>query len=243
MDMDFHIAAGRAWNGHDVLQGPVAYVAAEGGTGAYKRLLALRNYYGVDDVPLYLIPSQLDLLRPDPAGQTKRLIRALKTQEGAIGPPFAKIDTVAQVMPGGNENGPEDMGMIVHHFGKIRAATRAHLAGIHHTGHSEARRAMGHSSLKAAVDTEIEVFLRDKDTKAFDFTVTKQRDGEGNTRKTFALKTLHLGVSPRGKPVTSSVVIPQVTRVKDLSDEAKLMGAIEAALEAPSRSAILTSTA
>ena len=31
MDIDFHIAMGRPWNGHDVRQGPVAYVAAEGG--------------------------------------------------------------------------------------------------------------------------------------------------------------------------------------------------------------------
>jgi hypothetical protein len=234
MDMDFHIAAGRPWNGHDVLQGPVAYVAAEGGTGAYKRLLALRNHYGVDDVPLYLIPSQLDLLRPDPAGQTRRLIQALREQQEVMGRPFVKItiDTVAKVMPGGNENGPEDMGMIVHHFGKIREATKAHLAGIHHTGHSEARRARGHSSLKAAVDTEIEVFLRDKDTKAFDFTVTKQRDGDGNTKKMFTLKTLELGFSPRGKKVTSSVVIPRVTRVKDLSDETKLLAAIGARMEA-----------
>jgi hypothetical protein len=234
MDLGFHIAAGRRWNGHDVRQGPVAYIAAEGGTGAYKRMMALHNHYGVDEVPFYLIPSSLDLLRPDPAGQTKALIQALKAKEEEIGAPFTDItvDTLSRALAGGNENGPEDMGMIVGHFDMIRRATRAHLCAIHHTGHAEAHRGRGHSLLKAATDTEIEVFVHDKATKAFDFVITKQRDGdERKVKHSFILQNMPLGMSNRGKPISSAVVIATVTTSKDMDSPDLLRDAIAAKLE------------
>lgn len=57
----------------------------------------------------------------------------------------------------------------------VRAATGAHVAVIHHCGKDEARGARGHSSLRAAVDTEIEISRADGETIST-VRVTKQRD-------------------------------------------------------------------
>jgi RecA-family ATPase len=67
------------------------------------------------------------------------------------------LDTLSRVIAGGNENAPDDMGQLIGNCDRIRAEARAHVMLVHHTGKDEARGARGHSSLRAATDTEIEV--------------------------------------------------------------------------------------
>ena len=67
------------------------------------------------------------------------------------------VDTLSRALAGGDENSPVDMGRIVVAADRIRAETGAHFTYVHHTGKDAARGARGHSLLRAATDTEIEV--------------------------------------------------------------------------------------
>ena len=108
-------------------------------------------------------------------------------------------------MAGGNENASEDMGALVINGDRIRQATKAHVSWIHHSGKDTARGARGHSLLRAATDTEIEI------TKAEDGSrlarVTKQREMEIDPDgMAYTLHVVELGTNRRGKSVTSCVV-------------------------------------
>src|SRR4051812_18886432 len=67
------------------------------------------------------------------------------------------IDTLFRALAGGNENACEDMGTVVANADRIRAATGACVLMIHQCGKDAVRGMRGHSSLKAATDSEIEV--------------------------------------------------------------------------------------
>jgi RecA-family ATPase len=53
LDLTFHIAADKPWNGRRVKQAAVLYLAAEGGRGIVNRIAALRSEYpAICGVPL-----------------------------------------------------------------------------------------------------------------------------------------------------------------------------------------------
>lgn len=204
-DLAWSVALGGAWRGRAVDKGPVIIVAAEGTFGIKNRICALRQYHGATgDVPLAVIPSSINLLDPD--ADTERLIASISTVEAR----FSKVrvvfvDTLSRALAGGNENSPEDMGALVRNADRIRSATGAHLSFVHHSGKDSARGARGHSLLRAATDTEIEVTRSDGISVA---KVTKQREMACEGEFPFRLQVVELGTNTRGKPVTSCVVQP-----------------------------------
>ena len=109
------------------------------------------------------------------------------------------VDTVARALAGGNENSPDDMGALVRNADMLRIVSGAHVMVIHHIGKDPSRGARGHTSLKAAVDTELEI--ADHAVR-----VTKQRDMEFAPAIKFSLKVIELGVDEDGKRITSCVV-------------------------------------
>lgn len=200
VDMAFHIAASRAWAGRKTRHGAIVYVAAEGGVGVYKRLAALRKHYpDVPDVPFFIIKFPVDLLHGAEHG--KALVDLCRQGAERAGMPLEMIviDTLSRAMSGGDENSSTDMGAIVKSFDALREVTGAHLMVIHHSGKDKARGARGHSLLRAATDTEIEI-ERGK------ITVTKQRDMDGEFKQAFDLKILSIGRDADGAHVTSCVV-------------------------------------
>src|SRR5690606_8243860 len=109
-------------------------------------------------------------------------------------------------MAGGNENSPEDMTALIGNCDRIRDATQSHVCIIHHSGKDEAKGARGHSSLRAATDTEIEI-KRDPELTLSTVRVAKQRDLEAGDPFGFTLQSVPLGTNRRGKDVTSCVVL------------------------------------
>lgn len=198
-DMSFHMAVGRPWFGLRVNGCPTVYVAAEGGAGVFKRFAALKQHHGVDNVPMFVIPCPVDLRNP--AADIKPLVNLLRDIEQRAGRAVGHItiDTLSRAIAGGDENSSVDMGLMVRHFDAIRDASGAHLTVVHHAGKDRARGARGHSLLRAATDTEIEVADRT-------FTVTKQRDMEGGMVLPFKLVPVRIGVDGDGDLITSCVV-------------------------------------
>lgn len=203
LDLAYHIAIGAQWRGRRVRQAAVLYLAAEGGRGIANRIVALRRETGVEDAPFALRRAGMDLLK-DQADlkAVYDLAQHVKSQAEGL-PLFIVIDTLSRVMAGGDENSAQDMTALIRNIDAIREATNAHIMLVHHTGKDTAKGARGHSSLRAATDTEIEVQSEDGERAA---QVTKQRDYQGGETFAFALKGVPLGVDQDGDEVKSCIV-------------------------------------
>lgn len=197
MDMAYHVASGMTYSDMRTTQGLVVYVAAEGGVGALRRTAALREKYQdtFNTAEFQLLASPVDLRRPD--ADMPAFLAALSGLGKRIS--LIVIDTLSRALAGGDENSSVDMGAIVKHFDTIRAATGAHVMVVHHTGKNKANGARGHSLLRAATDTEIEV-------EEGQIRVTKQRDLDKSWASGFALEVRTLGVDVDGDAVTSCTV-------------------------------------
>ena len=200
------IAAGERWHGLACTQGAVAYVAAEGGRGFKKRLLAHRRRFGTSGLPFALIPTAVDLCSVD--HETETLIAELQriAQLSPLPLRLVVIDTLSRSMGGGNENGPEDMGALIRNADKIRQATGAHVLFVHHGGKERDKKTRGHSSLYGALDTAIEVRASDlSGTRTAK--VMKQKDGEDGTEFCFRLDVETVANTADGE-ITSCIAVP-----------------------------------
>lgn len=205
-DLALHVACGWAWNGREVDQGAVVYLAMEGAHGIRNRIAAFRQAHGIAPqafVPFYVIPVSMNLL--DPKADVERLLRTVRhvCKDLAVPLRMIVVDTLSRALAGGNENAPDDMGAIVTNGTRIQQETGANVVWIHHSGKDQAKGARGHSLLRAATDTEIEVTADGQDRRA---TVTKQREMECIGEFPFVLEVVELGTNKRGKAVTSCVV-------------------------------------
>jgi hypothetical protein len=201
LDMAFHIASNRDWNGLKVNGGPVVYVAAEAGETINARIEALARKYKVNGAapPLGVVPCLVDLYNPN--ADLKPLIQQIlewgdKHKQRVS---MVSLDTLARVIGAGDENAARDMGMLVHSVDRIRVETGAHVMLVHHAGKNTAKGARGSSALRAATDTEIEV----EDGK---IKMRKQRSWELARPIPFQLERVLIGEDADGDSVTSCTV-------------------------------------
>jgi hypothetical protein len=204
-DMAVHIAASRPWRGHSVNGGLVVYAALEGPVSAENRFVACRVGLKLDaGIPLRLTPGPVNLRDPTDVALLVDFIRVAETDHGERAVAVF-IDTLARAMAGGDENGSEDMGALIRGADAVRLATGATLFLVHHMGKDEGRGARGHSSFKAALDTELEISVQGDVRVA---SITKQRDLPSGARFAFSLESIELGRDNDGEPVTSCVCRP-----------------------------------
>jgi hypothetical protein len=203
MDLLFHIAAGIPWRGRRVNRAAVLYLAAEGGQGIKNRVAALKRHTGVTTLPFAIRRAGLDLLQDEAdiraVCELAQEVRERSGEERLV----IAVDTLSRAMAGGDENAAQDMTALIRNIDAIREATGAHIVLVHHTGKDAARGARGHSSLRAALDTEIELQAEGDWRCAF---VSKQRDYQGGEEFPFSLKSIPLGMDQDGDEVTSCVV-------------------------------------
>lgn len=199
------VASGMPWFGRRVEQGGVLYLALEGGQGFRNRVAAWAERYDtVQPVHFAAVPSQVNLL--DPEADTQRVIdaAAAAADHMCVKIKLIVVDTLARAMAGGNENASEDMGAMVRNMDRIRDATGAMVLFIHHSGKDAAKGARGHSSLRAAIDTEIEVEATDGPIRRA--TVVKQRDMKKGDVFPFQLEVIEIGQNRHGESVTTCLV-------------------------------------
>ena len=197
-------------------RGAVVYCALEGEHGARNRINALIHAGKLSDqAPLYLCFVQMSLLDRGDVSSLSASVRHAATDSG-IPCHLVVIDTLARAMPGGNENECKDMGNLISAMDQIRSETKAHVALVHHSGKNQDNGARGHSSLRAAVDTEIRV-TRAEGGGISSVHVTKQRDLPIIEPMAFSLTTIDLGTDRRGKPITSCIVTPECTALVSIT--------------------------
>jgi len=236
VDLALHVAMGREWRGKAVDKGAVVYLSLEGAQGIRNRLAAFRQHHGLTDqqLPFVAMPKPVNLLNDD--ADVNAVIALVLFVAEKTGMPVAMVivDTLSRAMAGGNENSPEDMTAIVGNCDRIRDATGAHVCIVHHSGKDEARGARGHSSLRAATDTEIEI-KRDPELTISSVRIAKQRDLEAVDPFAFSLHKIALGKNRRDKDVTSCVVIEAEKSVVLSRDPNKLSDKEDQALSCLAR--------
>ena len=117
LDWGLSVATGTPWFGHQVRQGTVLHVVAEGVAGIPQRVDAWLGAHGLSDPGLARwLPRAVNLLDPQWTGAlTEVAARRL--------PVLTIIDTVARSMPGGDENSSRDMGAFIEGCDLIRRAS------------------------------------------------------------------------------------------------------------------------
>lgn len=205
LTQDCAIARGANFLGKRTVAGLVLYVAGEGAASIKMRIAAYKRFHKIDDFPLVIVPQAVNLL--DPGADVPRIIDAAKRAEDALGVRCVKVtvDTLARAFGGGNENSSEDMGAVIRHADMIRAALAAHLGFVHHSGKDESKGSRGHSSLRAATDTEIEVSA--SGDRLHTMEIVKQRDlGSMTLRLSGRFAPMAFGVDQWGKEQTVCIV-------------------------------------
>jgi hypothetical protein len=208
LDLAYHVALGWKWWNRDVEQGAVVYVAGEGAGGMRRRVRAFREAQGVEataGAPLAIVHEAINFRDEREIANLIAVARKVAEQSG-VAVRWIIVDTLSRALAGGNENAPDDMGLLVRGVDRVRTGTGCHVSLIHHSGKDDARGARGHSLLRAAIDTEIKIDRQDGQHGSAVATVTKQRDLEYGLPMAFRLRTVNLGTNARGKSVTSCVV-------------------------------------
>ena len=207
LDLSLHCALCREWFGRRVTKALVIYIAAEAGDSMRRRIVAFFQHHNVssEDVPFALIASPVNLLEANP--DLPALLHEIEQAKAKFPniPVLIVVDTLSRALAGGNENMPDDMGASFRHVDRLRDATGAHVAIVHHSGKTPSQGARGHSLLRAAVDTEIEI-SRPEGSKQSVALVTKQRDEDTGANVAFRLHVVDLGHDDEGDPIASCVV-------------------------------------
>lgn len=220
-DLALHVAAGMEWNGRRVEAGAVIYVALEGGSGFRNRVAAWRTEKGMEDasIPFFALCCPINLL--DPEADMPRFMETLRAVADECGSPkLVVIDTLSRALSGGDENSSEDMGALVRNMDAIRFEIGCCVLFIHHSGKDASRGARGHSLLRAAVDTEIEV-KAEEGSSLKTATTVKQRELAKGMSFPFKLKVVEIGHNRHGEAVTTCLV-------EDAAEEADNAGHVRA---------------
>ena len=233
LDVAMHVAAGFPWCGNRVFQNaaPVFFLAAEGGVGINNRLAALRQkkpkLFTKAQGNMTILPTTIDLKGSVDAEAICDAISD-KSNNGAS---LIVIDTLARSMGIGDENSSQDMGAVIRNIDKIRETIGAHVMVVHHSGKDTSKGARGSGSLRAAVDTEIELTVEQNVIAA---TQLKQRDMAKGKDFHYRLETIEIGHDEDGDRVTSAVIQatePVKKRIRLKGKNLVAMQALEGAIK------------
>ena len=198
LDLIMAIACQSDWFGHKIKNVPVTYVGLEGKGGINNRIQAWRiKNPDLNPKNLRIILDNFDLMKEGNVVDLAHTINQSRMNQGLI-----VIDTLNQASPGAEENSSVDMGIILKHLKVLQEMTSGLILIIHHSGKTISQGLRGHSSLKAALDTNIEIVGGDKRS----WLLEKSKDGADGKSFGFKLAVQQLGVDRDGDSITSCTV-------------------------------------
>jgi len=201
LDLCLSVANGLDWTGRKTETGAVGYMAAEGGAGIYKRIVAWQDRvpppdnFHVCTVPLLL--------------SAKEEIAALRQSIIALPeiPKLIVIDTLSQTFAG-DENSSSDIASYLRMINsEIREPFGATVLVIHHSGHSASERPRGSSAITANVDFLLGCFRSDPEALNARLEVTKQKDGDKVKGLYFDLERRIIGKDEENEEISSLVAV------------------------------------
>jgi hypothetical protein len=123
------------------------------------------------------------------------------------------FDTLHACMAGGDENSAKDMGVLLSNAKAIQACINGLVMFVHHSGKDESKGARGSSSIRGAMETQIELTMSQHIAGRRVARLAKQRDGDDSLMWEFDLEQV---IIFGDNPLTSAVV-------KHVSSEAQEM--------------------
>jgi KaiC/GvpD/RAD55 family RecA-like ATPase len=196
-DMVLSLVNGTAWCGHKVTPARVAWIAAEGAGGHRNRTEAMDKERGITRGQLITLCAAPNLLDDQ---QTEELIAGILDAGGAD---ILVVDTVAQTMPGADENSSTEWSCLMRHCERFREALGATVVLIHHSGKDPTKGPRGWSGQRGPLDMEILITRKDNDHEA---RITKMKDGEAGKCYPFKLRRIDLSIDDDGDLIKSVVV-------------------------------------
>lgn len=201
LDLGLSVANGKAWTNRKTDFGAVGYMAAEGGAGIYKRIIAWQNgitppeNFHVCTVPLLLSAK-------DQVAALRQSIIALPEI-----PKLIVIDTLSQTFAG-DENSSSDIASYLRMINsEVREPFGATVLVIHHSGHSASERPRGSSAITANVDFLLGCFRPDPEAMTARLEVTKQKDGDKIKSLYFDLERRVIGKDEENEEISSLVAV------------------------------------
>ena len=157
LDIAYHCASGKDWHGCTVEKGPVYYILGEGHGGIARRQEAWIKHHEPDlsDMHFWFTTGAMDFYDAKSAELISRGIEETAETEGS--PVLIVIDTLARNF-NGDENAASDMSKFINNVNQyLRDPFECVVLIVHHTGHSEKKRARGSTALRAGIDFEYRV--------------------------------------------------------------------------------------
>jgi len=220
-DIAGHIALARDWGTFKYKPKKpvgVVYICAEAGKSFGKRGKALMKRLNVADIPFFVLDAAPNFAKAK--DDAKALVDAIHKLERTTGVKIGLVvvDTLATTFEGGNENSSEDMGLYISNMKYIQRYADTGVLIVHHSGKDQAAGARGHSSLRAATDTEIEVMSEKKGERYYrQIKTRKQREGESDITIRFGLAVVELGTDDEGDTIdTCHVVLENDTEFESI---------------------------
>lgn len=227
LDWALCVATGKLWlDQYEVKQGPVWYMAGEGGASLQVRVQAWMKFHDIASVDgAYFQTRPLPMRDEKIVEDIQKALKKLSSPEHGqmdLQPRLIVVDTLSQFMMGGDENGP-DMALFVSNCRQLSQDNNTAILIIHHTnkgGESE----RGHTALRGNVDEMFKCHpvYQDHVLVGIDVSNDKQRDKARAEVMHLKLKLIPLGMDKRGKPVDSLVVVPTMeapSKIPTVKDE------------------------
>jgi hypothetical protein len=147
LDMGLCVSLGLAWQGHEVKQGRVVYVVAEGADTTADRVKAWKIRHQITTAPdFYVIEIPAQIAEPDQRALFLQAIASLK-------PALVIFDTLAQCNAGRNENDSGEMSIFTNAMQEISTALNCFVLTVHHNNKADSIR--GSTSIEANTDAHI----------------------------------------------------------------------------------------
>lgn len=172
LDWGLSVATGLPWLGHEVKQGEVVYIYAEGVRGLKARADAWLQEHDNSDPPSFrAVRVPVNIPDPNERGEFVKAVRSVSKH-----PRLIIIDTLARNFGEGNESAAQDMNTFVRGCDDLRSKfPDATVLVVHHPGKDQRKGARGSLALKGAADAEF-ALARSGDGLALKN--EKQKDGE-----------------------------------------------------------------
>jgi len=182
------IASGRPWLDHEVKQGKVLYIAAEGAFGMKTRVGAWQQRFdtALESGALTFLMAPVQFAN---APHVARLSALLRDDEYD----FVIIDTQARSTVGLEENSATDMGKFIDALYRMRDESKTTVLVIHHTGYDKSR-TRGSSANFAAVDAEYIASTEDGPHTDITLKCSKRKDARQMDDMELKLEDVILGV-------------------------------------------------
>jgi SpoVK/Ycf46/Vps4 family AAA+-type ATPase len=200
LDMALHIATGKEWQGQEVKQGLVIYIAGEGHTGISKRAAAWAQYHGVsaDDMANFLCTSQA--VTPNCEAELFTFIDNIDAWVSKMGvqPVLIVFDTLARCFDG-NENSSQDASAYIKAKDRLKQKYGACVLSVNNTSPKEFRWAWDAEHCLSLNDGGIEL------------STVKMKEAEPLPPKYFKLESVTLDdwLDDDGEAVKSLVLVEE----------------------------------